>query len=47
MVKNAIAAFKGLSKKKKKARIADAKEMLKNYKAAKAAGDVLIQIHFC
>lgn len=39
MVKNAIAAFKGLSKKEKKARIADAKELLKNYKAEKAAGD--------
>jgi uncharacterized membrane protein YqaE (UPF0057 family) len=39
MVKNAVAAFKSLSKKEKKARIADAKELLKNYKAEKAAGD--------
>ncbi len=39
MVKNAVAAFKGLSKKERKARIADAKELMKNYKAEKAAGD--------
>jgi uncharacterized membrane protein YqaE (UPF0057 family) len=39
MVKNAVAAFKNLSKKEKKARIAEAKEMMKNYKAEKAAGD--------
>ncbi|MEI7627189.1 MAG: YqaE/Pmp3 family membrane protein [Bacteroidota bacterium] len=40
MVKNAVAAFKSLSKKEKKARIADAKELMKNYRAEKAAGDV-------
>jgi uncharacterized membrane protein YqaE (UPF0057 family) len=40
MVKNAVAAFKGLSKKERKARIADAKELLKNYKAEKASEDV-------
>ena len=39
MVKNAVAAFKNLSKKERKARIADAKELMKNYKAEKAAGD--------
>jgi uncharacterized membrane protein YqaE (UPF0057 family) len=40
MVKNAVAAFKSLSKQEKKARIADAKHLLKNYKAEKAADDV-------
>jgi len=40
MVKNAVAAFKSLSKKEKKARIADAKELMKNYRAEKSAGDV-------
>lgn len=39
MVKNAVAAFKSLSKQEKKARITDAKQLLKNYKAEKAAGD--------
>jgi uncharacterized membrane protein YqaE (UPF0057 family) len=39
MVKNAVAAFKSLSKQEKKARIADAKQLMKNYKAEKAAGD--------
>jgi uncharacterized membrane protein YqaE (UPF0057 family) len=39
MVKNALAAFKSLSKQEKKARIADAKQLMKNYKAEKAAGD--------
>lgn len=40
MVKNAVAAFKSLSKKERKTRIADAKELMKNYRAEKAAGDV-------
>jgi len=39
MVKNAVAAFKSLSKKERRAKIADAKQMLKNYKAEKAAGE--------
>jgi uncharacterized membrane protein YqaE (UPF0057 family) len=39
MVKNAVASFKSLSKAEKKARIADAKQMMKDYKAEKAAGD--------
>ncbi|MEI6086474.1 MAG: YqaE/Pmp3 family membrane protein [Bacteroidota bacterium] len=39
MVKNAVAAFKSLSKKERKTRIADAKELMKNYRAEKAAGD--------
>ncbi len=39
MVKNAVAAFKSLSKKERKAKIADAKQMLKIYKAEKAAGE--------
>jgi uncharacterized membrane protein YqaE (UPF0057 family) len=40
MVKNAVAAFKGLSKKDRKARIADAKQLMRNYKTEKAADDV-------
>jgi uncharacterized membrane protein YqaE (UPF0057 family) len=39
MVKNAVASFKSLSKAEKKARIADSKQMMKDYKAEKAAGD--------
>jgi len=39
MVKNAVAAFKSLSKKERRAKMADAKQMLKNYKAEKAAGE--------
>lgn len=39
MVKNAVAAFKSLSKKERKTRIADAKELMKNYRAEKVAGD--------
>lgn len=39
MVKNAVAAFKGLSKTEKKARIAEAKQLMKDYKAEKAAGE--------
>ncbi len=39
MVKNAVAAFKSLSKKERRAKIADAKQLLKNYKAEKAAGE--------
>jgi uncharacterized membrane protein YqaE (UPF0057 family) len=39
MVKNAVAAFKSLSKKERKTRIADAKELMKTYKAEKAADD--------
>ena len=38
MVNNAVAAFKSLSKSEKKARIADAKQLLKEYKATKASG---------
>ena len=38
MVKNAVVAFKNLSKKERKARMADVKTMLKNYKADKIAG---------
>lgn len=38
MVKNAVAAFKSLSKQERKARIADAKQLMKSYKAEKAAG---------
>jgi len=36
MVKNALESFKSLSKAERKARIADAKALLKNYKADKA-----------
>ncbi len=36
MVKNALESFKSLSKADRKARIADAKALLKNYKADKA-----------
>ncbi len=39
MVKNAVAAFKSLSKKERRAKMADAKQLLKNYKAEKAAGE--------
>ena len=39
MVKNAVAAFKSLSKSEKKARIAEVKKMMKEYKAGKAADD--------
>lgn len=39
MVKNAVAAFKSLSKSEKKARLAEVKQMVKNYKAEKAAGE--------
>lgn len=39
MVKNAVAAFKGLSKAERKARIADAKQLMKEYKTQKAAGE--------
>lgn len=42
MVKNAIESFKSLSKAERKSRIADAKALLKNYKAdkaTKASGD--------
>jgi uncharacterized membrane protein YqaE (UPF0057 family) len=39
MVKNAVAAFKSLSKSEKKARLAEVKKMMKEYKAEKAAGD--------
>lgn len=39
MVKNAVAAFKSLSKKERRAKIADAKQLLKNYKVEKAAGE--------
>jgi len=39
MVKNAVAAFKSISKKERRAKMADAKQMLKNYKAEKAAGE--------
>lgn len=40
MVKNAIAAFKSLSKTEKKARISEAKQLLKDYKANKASDEV-------
>lgn len=36
MVKNAVAAFKSLSREERKARIADAKQLLKEYKTSKA-----------
>ena len=39
MVKNAVASFKSLSKAEKKARIAEVKQMMKDNKAEKAAGD--------
>ena len=39
MVKNAVAAFKSLSKKERRAKMADAKQLLKNYKVEKAAGE--------
>lgn len=39
MVKNAVAAFKGLSKAERKARIADAKQLMKEYKTQKASGE--------
>lgn len=39
MVKNAVAAFKSLTKAEKKARIAEVKQMMKDYKEQKAAGE--------
>lgn len=39
MVKNAVKAFRSLSKEEKKSRMAEAKMMLKEYKAAKANED--------
>lgn len=39
MVKDAVMAFRSLSKEEKKSRMAEAKMMLKDYKVAKAAGD--------
>lgn len=38
MVKDAMKAFRSLSKAERKARMADAKQMMKEYKAAKANG---------
>lgn len=39
MVKNAVAAFKSLSKTEKKSRISEAKQLLKDYKANKASDE--------
>lgn len=39
MVKNAVAAFKSLSKKERKSRLFEAKAWMKNYKAQKSSAD--------
>ena len=39
MVKNAVAAFKSLSKSEKKARMAEVKQLMKDYKVQKASGE--------